>query len=85
MNPQHLQALTGETVCYLHVHQVTVSVGVFLFDLRRYNSWMRDASCVGTWRTRNHVMGKPKRREEKKQYVPVAIAAKAGWNFATIH
>lgn len=62
----------------LHVHQVTVSVGVFLFDLRRYNSWMRDASCVGTRRTRNHVVGKPERRTEKKQCALVAAVARAG-------
>lgn len=45
---------------HLHVHQVPVSVGVLLLDLRRHNSWMRDASCVGTRRARNHVMGKPR-------------------------
>lgn len=39
-------------------------MGVLLFDLRCYDCWMRDASCVGARGTRNHVMGKPVQREE---------------------
>lgn len=65
---------------HLHVHQVPVSVGVLLLDLRRDNGWVRDASCVGTRRTRNHVMGKPEGRKEKKEYSRAATAAKARWH-----
>ena len=56
-----------------------------MFDLRCHNRGVRDASCVGTRRTRNHVVGKPKRRKEKKQYVLAAAGAKARWNFETVH
>jgi hypothetical protein len=47
-------------------------VGVLLFDLRCYNSWMRDASCVGARGTRNHMMGKPVQRDERDEKTAMA-------------
>jgi hypothetical protein len=58
---------------------------MLLLHLRRYNSWMRDASCVGTGRTGDHMMGKPERRKEEKTVCTAGCCTEIQWNFKTIH